>query len=91
MRSRIRALAALVPVFAVVHGAPARAQAYDPRYPVCMQVYGGSLIGGYIDCSFTSMEQCRASASGRSASCLVNPYAAPAVNRPSGPMPRLRP
>lgn len=56
----------------------ASAQTYDPRYPVCMHVYtpGGGFGGGgdYFDCSFTSLPQCRASASGRSASCDVNPY-----------------
>jgi hypothetical protein len=57
--------------------APASAQTYDPRYPVCMHIYttGGWGGGGdYYDCSFTSIPQCRATASGRSASCDVNPY-----------------
>ena len=36
--------------------APARAQTYDPSYPVCLQTYG--IDGGYIDCSFTSLAQC---------------------------------
>ena len=52
--------------------APASAQTYDPKYPVCLQIYG--IDGGYIDCSFTSLPQCAASASGRSAQCVVNPY-----------------
>ena len=30
--------------------------------------------GDYYDCSFTSLPQCHASASGRSASCDLNPY-----------------
>jgi hypothetical protein len=52
--------------------APASAQAYDPRYPVCMTLteWGGSRI----DCSFTSIPQCKASAAGRSAQCDVNPF-----------------
>ena len=56
---------------------PASAQTYDPRYPVCMHVYtpGGRGGGGdYYDCSFTSLPQCRASASGRAASCDMNPF-----------------
>ena len=56
---------------------PAKAQTYDPRYPVCMHIYtaGGHGGGGdYFDCSFTSLPQCRASASGRAASCDMNPY-----------------
>ena len=52
--------------------APTRAQTYDPNYPVCLQTY--AIGGGYIDCSFTSLAQCEASASGRAAQCLTNPY-----------------
>jgi Protein of unknown function (DUF3551) len=54
----------------------ARAQMYDPNYPVCMHVYG-SLEGERMDCIFTSLAQCAATASGRSATCLINPYFAP--------------
>lgn len=53
---------------------PAAAQMYDPNYPVCMEVYGGRLTPEYIDCSFTSLPQCKATASGRSATCSVNPF-----------------
>jgi hypothetical protein len=42
---------------------PAMAQTYDPNYPVSIEKY--SIGGGYIDCSFTSMPQCKATASGR--------------------------
>ena len=52
--------------------APARAQTYDPAYPVCLQTW--AIGGGSIDCGFTSMPQCAASASGRSAQCLINPF-----------------
>ncbi len=74
MRMRVLALSALLlPVISV----PGQAQTYDPRYPVCMKVYEGSLGGGeWIDCSYTSMPQCRASASGRAAMCEINPYVA---------------
>ena len=61
--------------------APARAQTYDPNYPVCLQTYG--IEGGYIDCSFTSLAQCAASASGRAAQCLNNPYFAQGDRKPS--------
>lgn len=71
--------------------ADASAQTYDPRYPVCMHVYaGGGRSGGggnWFDCSFTSLEQCRATASGLSASCDLNPYYA--FNEPPPP-PRRR-
>ncbi|WP_316164619.1 MULTISPECIES: DUF3551 domain-containing protein [unclassified Bradyrhizobium] len=57
----------------------AHAQAYDPRYPVCMKVYEGGRFGGgeWIDCSYTSLPQCRATASGRAAMCDLNPFYAP--------------
>jgi hypothetical protein len=54
---------------------PAMAQTYDPNYPVCLQY----ARDGYIDCSFTSMPQCNATASGRGATCSANPYFAPSV------------
>ena len=53
--------------------APAQAQTYDPRYPVCLQVYQG-FVDYYFECGYTSMAQCQMSASGRAASCVVNPY-----------------
>jgi hypothetical protein len=56
---------------------PASAQTYDPRYPVCIHVYGDR-IGDRIDCSFISLDQCAATASGLPATCLINPYYAPA-------------
>ncbi|MGJ4998923.1 DUF3551 domain-containing protein [Bradyrhizobium sp. HKCCYLS3077] len=61
----------------------AQAQAYDPRYPVCMKVYEGGRFGGgeWIDCSYTSLPQCRATASGRSAMCDLNPFYAPPPRR----------
>lgn len=53
--------------------APARAQTYDPKYPVCLQVFTGRM-DYYFECGYTSMAQCQMSASGRAASCVVNPY-----------------
>jgi hypothetical protein len=72
---RIPALAFFT-VVAVSAAAPARAQTYSPDYPVCMQV--GGREASYIECAFTSMEQCAQSASGRSAMCVLNPYHAAA-------------
>nr|WP_249810012.1 DUF3551 domain-containing protein [Bradyrhizobium sp. 139] len=63
--------------------APARAQTYDPHYPVCIEIY--SIDGSNIDCSFTSIAQCAATASGQSAQCYANPYAM--QSRPPGPGP----
>jgi len=53
--------------------APASAQTYDPAYPVCLQVYQG-FVDYYFECAYRTMGQCQASASGRSAQCVVNPY-----------------
>ena len=51
----------------------ARAQTYDPNYPVCLQVYQG-WNDYYFECGYTSLAQCNMSASGRAAQCVVNPY-----------------
>ena len=69
---RILALA-ISAIAVVVTAAPAMAQTYDPKYPVCLQVYQG-FTDYYFECGFTSMAQCRMSASGRAAQCIVNPY-----------------
>jgi hypothetical protein len=74
------ALAALAG--AVLTCTPARAQTYDPNYPVCLQVYQ-SMVDYYFDCSYTSMAQCAASASGRNAECVVNPYYAKPQAKPA--------
>ena len=69
----MRVLACTIPMIAtLLVAAPARAQAYNPNFPVCLQTYAPG--GGNIDCSFTSLPQCAASASGRAAQCLNNPY-----------------
>jgi hypothetical protein len=79
---RILALAVLTMATAAV--APtARAQTYDPAYPVCLQVYQG-MTDFYFECSYTSLAQCNASASGRSAQCIVNPYYAGLKTAPPG-------
>ena len=73
----MRIMACMVLAIATISAvAPADAQTYDPNYPVCMQVFRRG--GGYYDCSFTSMPQCAATASGRAAQCLINPYFAQA-------------
>ena len=58
---------------AIALPAPARAQTYDPSYPVCLQIYQ-SISDFYYECRYQTMAQCAASASGRSAQCIVNPY-----------------
>lgn len=70
---------------AVFAAAPAHAQTYDPRYPVCMKLYTSGFGGGeWIDCSYFSLPQCNASASGRSAMCVINPWFVQAQVPPGG-------
>ena len=77
----MRVLACTILTIATVSvAAPVRAQTYDRNYPVCLQTYG--IDGSYIDCSFTSLAQCAASASGRAAQCLNNPYFAQGDRKP---------
>ena len=66
---------------------PAAAQTYDPGYPVCLHVYGRIT---YYECRYTSLPQCNASASGRGAQCVTNPYFANAHEEPAGPRHRHR-
>ena len=75
---RILALAILATATASV-ATPAAAQTYA-GYPVCLRVYGPV---SYYECNYTSLAQCNASASGRAAQCIVNPYAAHAAMGPS--------
>jgi Protein of unknown function (DUF3551) len=67
---RISGLVVLT-IATVLTAVPARAQTYDPAYPVCLRVYGKI---NYYECRYTSLPQCAATASGRSAECIVNPY-----------------
>lgn len=53
--------------------APVTAHAQGSSYPVCLRVYGPV---GYDECNYTSMAQCKASASGRPADCYPNAFAA---------------
>jgi uncharacterized protein DUF3551 len=71
----MNALAAPAVAIVVLAATPAQAQTYDPKFPVCLQTYGRD--GSYIACRYTSLAQCRLSASGRPAQCLTNPYFAP--------------
>jgi hypothetical protein len=76
---RVLALAILT-VATLAAAVPARAQTYDPDYPVCMRVYGPL---NYNECRYTSLAQCNGSASGRAAQCVPNPYFANAYQEPS--------
>jgi len=79
---RIPALAILT-LATVLTATPTLAQTYDPKYPVCLQIYQ-SMTDFYFECAYTSLAQCNMSASGRAAQCIVNPYFANASEQPSG-------
>jgi hypothetical protein len=77
----MRILALMILAMVTVFATPsARAQTYDPKYPVCLQVYHG-YTDYYFECAYTSLAQCNMSASGRAAQCVVNPYYAGAPRR----------
>jgi hypothetical protein len=66
---------AIVAIGTVSVAGPAAAQTFAPGYPVCLHVYGPI---SYYDCRYTSLPQCAATASGRPAQCVLNPYVASA-------------
>jgi len=77
---------AILVIAAVPLAAPARAQTYDPNYPICLQIYD-DMVHYTFECAYTSMPQCQASASGRNAQCVVNPYY---PKTPVKPVPRRK-
>lgn len=77
----MRLLAWTILLLGTVFSVTARAQTYGGSAPVCIHTYGYS--GNNIECSFATMEQCRAAASGVSATCTGNPYYAAAPARAS--------
>ncbi len=50
------------------------AHAVGTRYPYCLQ---GNDSPGLSNCSFTSYQQCQATASGRYLYCIENPFYSP--------------
>ena len=68
MRNVILALLAASGL-AMVGTAPA--SAVGTRYPFCIQ---GDEFPGLSNCTFTSYQQCQASASGRFLYCVTNPF-----------------
>jgi Protein of unknown function (DUF3551) len=76
----MRPVGRILVIVVILPALPAQAQTYDPRYPICMQVF--SIDGPAIGCGYTTMAQCKASASGRAAECFANPYFAGASRKP---------
>jgi hypothetical protein len=69
---RVLAFTALAAVTLLTASA-ASAQTYGPGYPVCLHVYGPA---SYYECNYSTIAQCNASAAGRGAQCVTNPYVA---------------
>jgi hypothetical protein len=59
---------------AIAGSAPAFA--VGTAYPFCIQ---GQMYPGLSNCTFTSYEQCQASATGRNLQCIANPFYAGTV------------
>jgi hypothetical protein len=77
----MRILPLAILTIATVSATPlARAQTYDPKYRICLQVYQ-SWRDYYFECAYTSLAQCNISASGRAAQCIMNPYYAGPTRR----------
>ena len=69
---RLAALAILATT-AVLTAMPAQAQTYGGNAPICLhRIYWGG--GDAYYCSYATMAQCQATASGLPASCIENPY-----------------
>jgi hypothetical protein len=86
----MRILALAILMMGTISAMPsARAQTYDPRYPVCIRIT--EMFGGErYDCRYDSMEQCAITAGGRPASCMINPYYAGGPGSPAGRERRYR-
>ena len=66
-----KAVLAALAASALVSLGIAPAAAVGTRYPFCLQ---GDEYPGLSHCTFTSYEQCQATASGRFLTCIANPY-----------------
>jgi len=75
-----RAILAALTVTGLTALATAPAEAVGTRYPFCIQ---GDEYPGLSNCTFTSYEQCQATASGRTLSCIANPYFVGEIEPPS--------
>jgi hypothetical protein len=67
---KLRRITALLVLVAIQCPASAHAQV-STRYPFCLQ---GDDYPGWSNCTFTSFQQCQASASGTFDECLANPW-----------------
>jgi len=70
MRVLVMAISSMLAAMTAI---PAHAQTYGGNAPFCLEKWGWEGMH-YIECSYSSMEQCHATASGLPAMCLRNPY-----------------
>lgn len=74
MRAALFALLTIAGVSAL-GASPASA---ERSYPYCMRTFGPT---GHVECDYSSLQQCKASASGRAAECYRDPFY-PAYDEP---------
>ena len=70
---------ALLPASGLAMVGSAPAEAVGTRYPFCLR---GREYPALSNCTFTSKEQCQATASGRALYCIENPYYNPGDRDP---------
>lgn len=66
-----RAILVVLAAIGLAASGASPAAAVGTRYPFCLQ---GDDQPGLSGCSYTSYEQCQATASGRMLTCIANPY-----------------
>lgn len=77
----------LIAWFALTAADPAEAQRFGGNAPVCMQRWEWGGVN-WISCQYDSWDECRASAAGLSAMCMLNPYVRRPPTPSRGPRPR---
>ncbi|UPJ46301.1 DUF3551 domain-containing protein [Bradyrhizobium sp. 200] len=85
----MRILALAILTIATVSATSARAQTYNPRYPICLKIIQ-NFGGERYECAYTSLAQCAETASGLAAQCLINPFYAGETASPEGRERRYR-
>ena len=82
MRNLVRNLVlALLAVSGLALASVVPAKAIGSHYPFCLQ---GDEYPALSNCTFSSYQQCQATASGRFLQCMENPYYIPGGNRGRG-------
>jgi DNA-binding transcriptional regulator LsrR (DeoR family) len=85
----MRILALAILTIAAGSATSARAQTYNPKYPICLRIVQ-NFGGERYECAYTSLAQCAETASGLPAQCLINPFYAGETASPEGRERRYR-